>query len=167
MIFLSDNGFLWGEHRDIGKACGYEECVRTPLLIRVPGIEGRAEDALVSNVDLAPTIARFAGLRPWKKVDGRNLRKLLRGTKERVRRHVLLRGRQASPASGVGQPASFWGVRSERFKYIETPDTGEVELYDLAEDPFELENVAGRPAYGIAQSDLDAELDLLRGFPDD
>ncbi|MGI9557864.1 MAG: sulfatase family protein, partial [Solirubrobacterales bacterium] len=164
VIYLSDNGFLWGEHRDVGKACAYEECIRTPLLIRAPKIAGRSEGALVSNVDLAPTIARWAGARLPRFVDGLNLRKLIRGDRDRVRSEVLLRGRQAPPPNGEGQPPSFWGVRSQRFKYVETPLTGELELYDLKNDPFELENVARRAGYATALDDLDAELNALRGF---
>jgi arylsulfatase A-like enzyme len=162
VVFLSDNGFLWGEHRDTGKACGFEECVRTPLLIRGPGLDQRREDALVSNIDVAPTLARLAGVVPPEEVDGKGIGKLLRGERDRVHRSVLLRGKQADPPFNGNQPPSFWGVRTDRFKYIETEETGERELYDLRNDPFELSNVVDSPAYANAAEDLANRLDSLR-----
>ena len=163
IIFLSDNGFGWGEHRLIGKACAYEECIRTPLLVRYPGLEGRTEDALVSNVDLAPTIARWAGVRPPRNVDGAGLGRLLRGKRSSVHDAVLLHGK---PAKGHEEDRAplFWGVRTSRFKYVETPGTGERELYDLANDPDELRNVAESPAYAAPLTDLERRLHELRGF---
>ena len=163
VMFLSDNGFLWGEHRDTGKACAYEECIRTPLLIRGPGLKGRSEEALVSSIDVAPTLARLAGVRPPGKVDGRGLGQLLRGQRDRVHRTLLLRGKAPPPPFDVNQPPSFWGVRTDRFKYVETEATGELELYDLRNDPFELESVVDKPAYAETVIDLDARLDALRG----
>ena len=162
VIYLSDNGFLWGEHRDTGKACAYEECIQTPLLIRARGIDARSEEALVSNVDLAPTIARWAGARPPGNVDGRGLRRLLNGQAKRVRRTLLIHGKQPPSLDDAGQPPSFWGVRTHRFKYVETPVTKELELYDLLNDPFELENLAGRTASAERLSDLGERLAALR-----
>ena len=163
VVFLSDNGFLWGEHRDTGKACAFEECIRTPLLIRGPGLDSRTEDALVSNIDIAPTLARLAGVRPPEETDGRGLGKLLRGERDQVHETVLLRGKQADPPHNGNQPPSFWGVRTKRFKYVETEGTGERELYDLKNDPFELSNVIESPAYAKAATDLAERLVTLRG----
>ena len=116
----------------------------------------------MSNVDLAPTIARWAGARPPGNVDGRGLRRLLNGQAKRVRRTLLIHGKQPPSLDDAGQPPSFWGVRTHRFKYVETPVTKELELYDLLNDPFELENLAGRTASAERLSDLGERLAALR-----
>ncbi len=72
ILYLGDHGFSWGSHRWYKKECVYEECIRFPLLIRYPGLAGsREESRLVSNVDLASTIAEFAGVTPGLTQSGR------------------------------------------------------------------------------------------------
>ncbi|HST42532.1 MAG TPA: sulfatase, partial [Conexibacter sp.] len=74
ILFTSDNGYLQGEHRvPAGKVLPYEAAARVPLLIRGPGLAAGARTrALVSNVDLAPTILELAGAAPGKRLDGRS-----------------------------------------------------------------------------------------------
>lgn len=63
VIYTSDNGYFWGEHRLIDKRWPYEESIRVPLLVRAPdGPTGRSVEALVMNVDLAPTLLDLAGI---------------------------------------------------------------------------------------------------------
>ena len=65
VIFTSDNGLLWGEHRWVKKEVPYEEAIRVPLVVRADGIVGeapRTDGHLVANIDLAPTIAAAAGV---------------------------------------------------------------------------------------------------------
>ncbi len=65
IIFMGDHGFSWGSHRYIKKECVYEECIRFPLFIRYPGLTGnREETRIISNVDLASTIAEYVGIFP-------------------------------------------------------------------------------------------------------
>jgi len=151
VVFMTDNGFSWGEHRFRTKPCPYEECSRTPLLIRYPdGPEStRTVDDLVSNIDIAPTLTELAGATPASPVDGTSLVPFLEETTPDTRDGILLEWR------GVEKLPSYWGVRTTTHKWVEY-DNGEQELYDLIEDPYELENLAGTaPA-------LEAELhDLL------
>ena len=137
-MFTSDNGFMHGEHRiPSGKVVPYEHSIRVPLLMRGPGVpRGAQVDRLAANVDLAPTLLDVAGARaPWTP-DGVSL---LAPT---GRREVLLEG----PARKRGGGLRFTGLRTTRHKYVER-DTGDVELYDLARDPYEMRNLAGtRPA---------------------
>jgi Ca2+-binding RTX toxin-like protein len=69
---------------------------------------------------------------------------------------ILLRGYFGGDNDGdqQGHPPTFWGLRTPQYKYIETVDTGEVELYDLTSDPYELQNVAGRPEYASTRAQL-------------
>jgi N-acetylglucosamine-6-sulfatase len=154
VIFMSDNGFVWGEHRYTGKNCAYEECHRVPLLVRYPdGPAGtRTIDDLISNVDIAPTLADLAGTAPATPVDGSSLVPVLEGASPVSRDGVLIERRGFTPA---GKPPSYWGVRTSTHKWVEY-DNGERELYDLVADPYELDNLAG------TDPDLEAELhDLL------
>ena len=79
VIFTSDNGFFFGEHRiPSGKGRFYEPGIRVPLVIRGPGIEhGITQRSLVANVDLAPTILDLAGAKPLRPVDGTSMVPLL------------------------------------------------------------------------------------------
>ena len=157
VFYLTDNGFLLGEHRLKGKWLPYEESISTPLIVRGPGVEAGSTQALASNVDLAPTIAELASAEPPHDPDGRALTPLLEGRDPTWRDAALLETR--------GGPAPDWtGVRTERYSYVEYK-TGEKELYDLEADPYQLENLAGqRPE---EQAALSARLAVLRGCAGD
>lgn len=164
IFFLTDNGFSFGEHRIRGKRCPYEECIRTPFAVRVPGVTGYTSERLVSNVDLAPTIADLAGVTPTIGLDGRSFAANLRGPD----------GPRGPPAVlldwvGDAEVPRWWGVRTRDYAYVEDAD-GTVELYDLTgvlgpADPLELSNRAENPAYGRVVRRLSRTLDRLRSRP--
>jgi arylsulfatase A-like enzyme len=139
IAFTSDNGNAWGEHRWLSKACPYEECLRVPLLVRYPRLAPlpRSEQAHAFNIDLAPTLAELAGAPVPPETDGRSLVRVLDGTERAPSRplHFELYS---------GTRRTYVGTRDERWKFLEYL-SGEHELYDLLEDPFELENLARRP----------------------
>ena len=140
VIFTSDNGLSNREHRWLGKHVPYEESIRVPMIIRLPGqIRGGSESRkLVSNVDLAPTIADFAGTSI--SADGVSMRPLLTGVAASVRGSVLLEHVRAAPAV-----PTYCGVRTGSFTFVHYA-TGEEELYDLVQDPHQLQNVvSSRP----------------------
>jgi N-acetylglucosamine-6-sulfatase len=144
IFFLTDNGLAFGEHGWTAKSCPYAECVRTPFAVHVPGIAAGTDPALVSNVDLAPTIAGLAGL-PARPADGLDLSPLLEGTGSPPDRDAVFLeypGDRVVPA--------WEGVRTADFAYIRTGSFEE--LYDIAgargrADPFEMDNRADDPAY--------------------
>jgi len=140
VIFTSDNGFTWAEHRWIGKACIYEECLRVPLVVRYPRLAPlpRQDDGLALNIDLAPTLAELAGAEIPPGRDGRSLVRSLDGTDREPPQSF-----DFEAFSGIR--FAFAGVREERWKFAEYAVTGERELYDLHEDPYELENRADDP----------------------
>lgn len=157
VLFSSDNGFAHGEHRLRAKLCPYDECIRVPLVVRAPGIAaaGATDDRLVENVDLAATLAAVAGLAPPDAIDGRSLLPPLMGEAGPWRSDVLIEQWR------VFGSAEYFAVRTETWKYVEDRDTGEVELYDLVADPFELENRAADPALAAQRAAL-RELALAR-----
>ena len=82
IVFVSDNGYSFGEHRWVGKRCPYEACVRMPFVVRSPWRGAGEIPVPVSNVDLAPTIRDLVGAyvdMPTVPTDGLSLRPLLDG----------------------------------------------------------------------------------------
>jgi arylsulfatase A-like enzyme len=79
VVFASDNGYHLGQHRmPAGKQTAFEEDIHVPLIVRGPSVPDRTRNEIVGNVDLAPTFAELAGVRPPPFVDGRSLTPLLR-----------------------------------------------------------------------------------------
>jgi N-acetylglucosamine-6-sulfatase len=166
IFFTSDNGWHAGEHRlTTGKWTAYEEDIRVPLIVRGPGVpEGRKLEHLVLNNDLAPTFADLAGAEAPSFVDGRSLTPLLSADPpphplEDWRSAFLVEAARelsrssAPPLSGDQLPKDRrhaqreeWGrprleaIRTEEHLYVEY-ETGERELYDLRETPYQLSNV--------------------------
>jgi len=147
IVFASDNGLFWGEHRLTNmKSAPYEESVRIPLVVRwdALGHGRRVEDRLASNLDLAPTFAAAAGARR-PQVEGRSLMPVLPGGGGAWRQQVLLEHLRGWRNAAARIP-TYCGVRSQRWKYV-VYRSQEEELYDLATDPGELENLAGKGAH--------------------
>ena len=157
IVFTSDNGFMHGEHRiPQGKTVPYEEALRVPLLVRGPGFPaGVTRTQLVGNIDLAPTLAAAAGVAPGLTVDGIALQPLARSAIAGPDRSLLI---TSGPFRGR---RTFSGIRGTRYKYVERSN-GEKELYDLLIDPYETENVAGKPGWVSIERSLATRLAGLR-----
>jgi arylsulfatase A-like enzyme len=148
VMFSSDNGYYLGEHGGLNdKRTAYEESMRVPLIVRMPGDDARrgvTEDALVLNIDYAPTLLELAGAGPLPDVHGRSLLPLLR----------------------AGSPPSDWrseffyeyffeepypspttlALRTQTHKLIVYPGHDEwTEVFDLEADPYETKNLAADP----------------------
>lgn len=149
IMFTSDNGYLLGEHGLVGKARPYEEATRVPLIVRGPGFPVGVNRALTANLDLAPTILALAGAEANRELDGISLVELARDPDAAPGRAIVI------------ETESRVGLRTRRYFYLEHRK-GERELYDMRRDPFQLENVAGDPAYGTVISSLAEALAALR-----
>jgi len=161
IIFTSDNGLTLGEHRLAqGKSCAYEECVRVPLVVVPPGglAQGRTDDRLVANIDLAPTIAEIMRATPDGPVDGRSLLPLLQGRAVDWRDALVLE-QWTNP---LGE--AFVAIRTPDRKYVRR-ENGEDELYDWQADAFELENRAHDPSRADEKRQLSERLDALLQTP--
>jgi N-acetylglucosamine-6-sulfatase len=166
IVFTSDNGLSRGEHRWNYKMTPHEESIRVPLLIRYDPLTsdraGTATRALVANVDIVPTIAELAGIdyTGVGTVDGRSLVPLLRGESAAVRHEVLL---EHLDVGSIHRVPTYCGLRTRRYVFVRYA-TGERELYDLARDPYELQNLAAvRPA--LARSFLERTVALCDPAP--
>jgi N-acetylglucosamine-6-sulfatase len=137
-IFVtSDNGWMQGEHRiALQKVCSYEESVNLPLLVRGPGITpGSRISGLASMADLFATFTDLGG--GTEQRDGRSLMPLMRGDTSGWRRQLLIENFDT-----INPVPKFFGLVTDRYKFVEYA-TGELELYDLVNDPYEIQNVAG------------------------
>jgi hypothetical protein len=163
LIYTSDNGFFHGEHRiPSGKNQVYEEAVRVPLLMRGPGIpRGSEVGDITINADLSPTILDAAGAAADLPQDGRSLLPFTRHPDRFYGRELLLE--QQSPDGDDGEPrgTEYSAIRTSRYKLVENAG-GEVELYDLSIDPYELTNLHGSPDYAEAETALTQRLAVLR-----
>jgi N-acetylglucosamine-6-sulfatase len=161
IVFTSDNGFHGGEHRiKGGKRTPYEESARVPLFVRGPGVPaGSKVEELALNTDFAPTFAALAGVDfP---ADGRSLVPLLGGEDAPWRTSILLEAFTNEEARGEqASLPNYQVVRTETHKYVEY-ENGEAELYDLANDPYELESIHETADLALLK-DLKAKLDALK-----
>jgi arylsulfatase A-like enzyme len=139
-IFMSDNGFLWGEHGIVGKRYAYTQSIQIPLMIRWRGrVEpGSKDDRLVANLDLAPTLLDAAGLDPRASFDGTSL---LDG---RERNRLLVE----QWADGETLVPTMAALRADDYQYVEyyAGAGGRVvarEYYDLVADPWQRRNLLG------------------------
>ncbi|MFD0893107.1 sulfatase [Luteolibacter ambystomatis] len=133
VVLWGDHGWLLGEHGIWGKHCLFEEALRSPLIIRVPGQKqpGARTDAIVETVDVYPTLASYAGIPLPAQLEGASLRPQLEDP--------------AAPSRGTAIAAweSSRTIREDRYRLvISTRNPRQVELYDHVEDPGETRNAA-------------------------
>jgi arylsulfatase A-like enzyme len=168
IVFLSDNGWLQGQHRVPGdKFLPYEESLQVPFVLRGPGVpKGRTVRGPVANVDFAPTLLDAAGAKAGRVMDGISLLPAARRPSRLPDRAIqlealsrLLSGDFPLPLNGWDRP--YRGVRTDRYTYVVFTETGEKELYDRREDPAQLVNVAGDPEFAKVQARLAQRLAKL------
>ncbi|MFT4690726.1 MAG: arylsulfatase A-like enzyme [Limisphaerales bacterium] len=162
VIYSSDQGFYLGEHGWFDKRWIYEESLRTPLIIRWPGVtKGTDNHDIVSNLDFAETFLDIAGARIPEDMHGRSLVPVIRGETPKDWRKSFYYEYFESGGHGV---SNHYGVIDRRYKLIHFKDKSldEWELYDRKDDPQELTSVFGRTDYQRVQSKLDRELQRLR-----
>lgn len=162
IVYLSDNGLTLGDHRfGAAKNCPYEACIKVPFIVYAPGYyQPRVDKNLVANIDLAPTIAEWAGVAVPSAVDGVSMVHLLQNPSTPWRNAILLEHWPTEEGVGSMIP-EFHSVRTAEWKYTEY-STGEVELYDLINDPYELQNIAGKREYTDIQNELAKKLQELK-----
>lgn len=146
IVFTSDNGWLYGEHRVSQKRYPYEPSIRVPLVIRDfrQLAAQRVVNGIAINIDLAPTFAALADVTPPTETDGRSLVPLLAGVTPPVwRRRFLVRGPAHSKVNFVGVRTGPEDVGAPNHIYIHYQERCFQrcdELYDLDVDPDQLDS---------------------------
>jgi arylsulfatase A-like enzyme len=162
VIYTGDNGFFLGEHHFFDKRLMYEHSIRVPLLVRFPKMirPGTPNPEMILNVDLGPTILDLAGVEIPVDVDGKSMKPLLEGKSIPWRKDFLYEYYEYPAVHSVRKNR---GVRTKRWKYIhyfEEPE--EFELYDIQNDPEEMNNLYDNPAYKEVVGQLRERLTELR-----
>ncbi|MBS1253787.1 MAG: Arylsulfatase [Anaerolineales bacterium] len=151
VVFASDHGHFFGQHGLIAKgAFHYEDLIRVPFIARCPGEipAGVTCDALQSLVDLAPTFLSFAGIDIPRRMTGLDQRDVWCGERDSVREHVIVENRH--------QPTTLHlkTYVDERFKMTVYYNQTYGELFDLQEDPQELNNLWDSPQHAQLKAEL-------------
>ena len=158
VVYLSDNGYLWGEHGLGGKWLLYEESIRVPIIIKMPDQEKTKTSLklndLALNIDIAPTILDIAGIPIPSQMDGLSLYPLIKGKKSKLREDFFL---EHVGVIDVKTPIpDSIGVRTENYKYIKylNVEPEIEELYDLKSDPMESRNLINNTQYSNVKERL-------------
>ena len=131
IVFTSDNGYLLGEHRRVGKEVVYEEAVRVPLVIRGPGFpRGVTRRQLVGNIDLVPTILALTGAGPGLTMDGVPLLPLARRPRARARRAMLLEVLSERRFAAIRTRRYVLSLNREGVNELYGPQTGSVRAHE-------------------------------------
>lgn len=162
VIYTSDQGFYLGDKGMYDKRFMYEESLRTPFVVRWPGVirAGSVQKAMALNVDFAPTFMDLAGLQVPEDMQGRSLVPLLRGERPEDWRTSMYYRYYHEP--GHHNTAQHYGVRTETHKLIHFWTKNQWEMFDLANDPHEQKNLYGQPGYEKLTDQLKKELYRLK-----
>ncbi|TAJ13473.1 DUF4976 domain-containing protein [Marinilabiliaceae bacterium JC017] len=162
VVYTSDQGFYLGEHGWFDKRFMYEESHSTPMLIRYPkGIKaGWVSDKLVQNLDIAQTFLEFAGVKAADDMQGLSMRPLLEQQSDQWRDAVYYHYYEYP---GIHAVKRHYGIRTDRYKLIHFYfDVDEWELYDLQNDPKEMNNLYGQKGYEELTAQLKDKLTRLQ-----
>jgi arylsulfatase A-like enzyme len=158
VIFLSDNGYLWGEHGLGGKWILYEESIRVPMIIRWPGMaeanKGKLLRQLVLNIDVAPTILDLAGVEVPGIMNGKSMLPIIKHPEADLRERFFMEHVGIVKAD-YPIPDSY-GIRTKEWKYIRYVNVNPIveEIYNLRTDPLETNNLIDRKEFVPERDDL-------------
>jgi arylsulfatase A-like enzyme len=169
VVYCSDQGFYLGEHGWFDKRWIYEESLRTPFVMRWPGVirPGSSVSRLMLNIDWAPTLLDIAGVKAPAEVQGASFVPLLKGSAAAAGwRKAMYYHYYEFPQPHHVYP--HFGVRTERYKLARFyAPSDSWELYDLVTDPHEMHNLYGRPEYAELARTLKVQLrDLIKQYKD-
>lgn len=165
IVFTSDHGHLLGEHGMFGKWTMFEESTRVPMIIADPRLpqahRGRTSPALALNVDVAPTLLDLAGVDVPPAMQGRSLRPLLAEPDGPFRDEFFYEHLYAHGPKPPTRIERTEGLRTRDWKYVTYPDQSgpaAEQLFDLAADPLEREDLAARPAHAARLASMRASV---------
>lgn len=164
IVFTSDHGDNLGSHRQVGKQLPFEESISIPFLVRYPEKikEATITDALLSPVDMMPTVFSLAGI-PCHQVDGKDISGAAMGKDENKQDAVLIMKSIPLSTNWIVNGNGAWrGVRTKSYTYARNSHTKEPWLlFDNQKDPYQLNNLVVHPDYAELVSQLDKKTDEL------
>ena len=165
IVYTSDQGFFLGEHGWFDKRFMYEECQRMPFLVRYPKSikAGSVTSAISMNIDFGPTFLDYAGVEIPEDMQGRSLRPVLDnagGVPEDWREAAYYHYYEYPAEHSVKR---HYGIRTADCKLIHFyNDIDEWEMYDMAADPQEMNNVYDDPAYASKRAQMHEILEKVQ-----
>ena len=167
VIYASDQGFYLGEHGWFDKRWIYEESLRTPFVMRYPGVikPGSKVSAITLNIDWGPTLLDICGIKTPPDMQGVSFLPLVDGRGAAWRKAMYYHYYEYPQPHHV---SPHFGIRTEHWVLVRFYGPGDFwELYDLDKDPEELNNLYGKPGYGSTEEQLKTQLkDLIRQYDD-
>lgn len=162
-VYTSDHGDMLGSHGGWNKQYPYDESIRVPLVIRYPGKlgAGRTVDAPINSPDLMPTLLGLCGAAIPDTVEGTDCSGYLLGSGQDAPEGALIgiiHPFGQLPRSKGGR--EYRGLRTDRYTYVRDLD-GPWLLFDNRDDPYQLDNLCGRPQAADVQKRLDEQLNRL------
>ena len=164
IIYTSDNGYFLGEHTFNDKRIAYENSMRIPMLIRYPKLikENTVVKEQCLNIDVAPTILDLAGIEIPDYMQGESMIKLISGDTSPEWRNSILFEYYVDdnwPYAGPNQIA----VRTNQYKFVDAFLKNDIdELYDLQNDPGEMNNLISLKQYDDIENELRQEAERLK-----
>ena len=158
IVYMGDNGFMWGEHGLIDKRVAYEESMRVPMMMQCPELfdGGKVVEKVVGNIDVGPTILHAAGLDTPEYMDGKSFLDLPNDPNLDWRKEFLY---VYYWEKNFPQSPTQFALRGDRFKYITYYGLWDTdELYDLTTDPGETKNLIHHPDYKAIAKEMENKL---------
>ena len=163
VIYMGDNGFMWGEHGLIDKRVAYEESIRVPMMMQCPELYegGQVVESVIGNIDVGPTVLHAAGLTTPDYMDGMSFLDLPNDPEMDWRDYFLY---VYYWEKNFPQSPTQFALRGDRFKYITYYGLWDVdELYDLTTDPGETNNLIASPEYASVVKEMENKLYAMLG----
>lgn len=163
VIYMGDNGFMFGEHGLIDKRVAYETSMRVPMLVQCPALikGGTVVDEMVANIDVAPTIMEAMGLKKPAHMDGESFLPLAKGNRIPWREQFLY---VYYWEKDFPQTPTTFAIRSDRYKYITYYGLWDNdEFYDIQSDPKESRNLIHDPAHKKPAKQMENQLYQMMG----
>lgn len=163
VVYMGDNGFMFGEHGLIDKRVSYEESIRVPMMMQCPELfeGGKVVEQIIGNIDVGPTILHAAGLETPDMMDGRSFLELPNTKPENWREYFLY---VYYWEKNFPQSPTQFALRGDRYKYITYYGLWDAdELYDLKADPGETKNLIFEPNHAKLAGQMEDRLYAMLG----
>ncbi len=170
IVFSSDHGEMMGAHgvKPFVKQLAWDESARVPFLISYPNInknKGKVVKAPLTTPDILPSLLALTNLEIPKDIDGENLSELIKNPDSNADRVALIMN--VAPFASNFKDPEYRAIRTKQYTYSITLN-GPNMFFDNIKDPYQMNNLIGKPAFKEIQKDLDNKLNAeLKRIGDD